>query len=178
MMDLIFGCVLDRFRRLRVGFFESDLGWLPYWLDRLDEHFEVMGHHTPQLVRRPSEIFREQCFVSMEANELPGLRWMLEKDLLRCILWGSDYPHFDCTYPGAYVTARKTFEAADATASARIVCDNPRRYSLRLAPAGSADRRGPRTVSSRALPRASPRGWRAHPSAQATSSRRAAVPLS
>jgi len=128
MLDLIAGGVLDRFPRLRVGFFESGLGWIPYWLDRLDEHFEVMGHHTPQLARRPSDIFREQCFVSMEADELTGLRWMLEKDLLRCILWGSDYPHFDCTYPGAWVAARETFEAADATATAWIVCDNPRRY--------------------------------------------------
>jgi predicted TIM-barrel fold metal-dependent hydrolase len=111
-----------------VGFFESGLGWIPYWLDRLDEHFEVMGHHAPELRRLPSEIFRTQCFVSMEADELAGLRWMIEKDLLDCILWGSDYPHFDCTYPGAYTTASETFAAADPTAASRIVCDNPRRY--------------------------------------------------
>ena len=82
VMDMIAGGVCDRFPGLRVGFFESGLGWIPYWLDRLDEHFEVMGRHTPWLVRPPSEIFREQCFVSMEAEELTGLRWMLEKDLL------------------------------------------------------------------------------------------------
>jgi predicted TIM-barrel fold metal-dependent hydrolase len=128
MMDLIAGGVLERFPALRVGFFESGLGWIPYWLDRLDEHFEVMGHHTPWLERRPSEIFRTQCFVSMEADELTGLRWMLEKDLLPCILWGSDYPHFDSTYPGAYAAAQKTFDAAAADAAQKIVCENPRRY--------------------------------------------------
>jgi len=128
VMDLIAGGVLDRFPGLRVGFFESGLGWIPYWLDRLDEHFEVMGHHTPGLRRRPSEIFREQCFVSMEADELTGLRWMIEKDLLRCILWGSDYPHFDSTYPGAWAAARATFDAAAVDAARRIVCENPRRF--------------------------------------------------
>jgi predicted TIM-barrel fold metal-dependent hydrolase len=128
MMDVIAGGVLDRFPRLRVGFFESGLGWIPYWLDRLDLHFEGMGHHAPGLRRLPSEIFRAQCFVSMEADELTGLRWMLEKDLLRSILWGSDYPHFDCTYPGAYAAARETFEAAHPDAARAIVCDNPRRY--------------------------------------------------
>ena len=128
MMDLIAGGVLDRFPGLRVGFFESGLGWSPYWLDRLDEHFAVMGHHTPWLQRLPSEIFREQCFVSMEAEELTGLRWMIEKDLLRCILWGSDYPHFDSTYPGAYETAQKTFDATSPDAAQHIVCENPRRY--------------------------------------------------
>ncbi len=128
MMDLIAGGVMDRFSRLRVGFFESGLGWIPYWLDRLDEHFEVMGHHTPDLTRPPSEIFRERCFVSMEAEELTGLRWMLEKDLLRCILWGSDYPHFDSTYPGAYTAAKESFDAASPDAAQAIVCANPRRF--------------------------------------------------
>jgi len=80
MMDMIAGGVMDRFPALRVGFFESGLGWMPYWIDRLDEHFEVMGHHTPWLKRRPSEIFSEQCFVSMEADELAGLH---PSDLIR-----------------------------------------------------------------------------------------------
>jgi predicted TIM-barrel fold metal-dependent hydrolase len=128
MMDMIAGGVLDRFPRLRVGFFESGLGWIPYWLDRLDEHFEVMGHHTPWLERRPSEVFAAQCFVSMEADELPGLRWMLEKGLGDCILWGSDYPHFDSTYPGAYREAKETFDTAHPDAAAKIVLANPLRF--------------------------------------------------
>ena len=128
VMDMIAGGVLDRFPSLRVGFFESGLGWIPYWLDRLDEHFAVMGQHTPSLKRPPSEIFREQCFVSMEPDELSGLRWIIEKDLLRCILWGSDYPHFDSTYPGAYTAAKATFDAASAGAAQQIVCENPRRF--------------------------------------------------
>ena len=128
VMDLIAGGVLDRFPRLRVGFFESGLGWIPYWLDRLDEHFEVMGHHTPWLKRRPSEIFHTQCFVSMEADEAKGLRWMMEKDLTHCILWGSDYPHFDSTYPGAYQEAQATFDAAGADVAEQIVLANPRRF--------------------------------------------------
>jgi predicted TIM-barrel fold metal-dependent hydrolase len=128
MMDLIAGGVLDRFPALRVGFFESGLGWIPYWLDRLDEHFEIMGHHTPWLKRRPSEIFASQCFVSMEADEAEGLAWMLGKGLGHCILWGSDYPHFDSTYPGAYAEARETFEAAGAAVGQQVVHDNPARY--------------------------------------------------
>jgi hypothetical protein len=30
-----------------------------------------------------------------------GLSWMKEQGLLDSVLWGSDYPRFDCTYPGA-----------------------------------------------------------------------------
>ncbi len=128
VMDLIAGGVLDRFPTLRVGFFESGLGWIPYWLERLDEHFEVMGHHTPWLKRRPSEIFHEQCFVSMEADEVSGLKWMMEMDLTHCILWGSDYPHFDSTYPGAYEEAQVTFDSAGPTVAEQVVYANPSRF--------------------------------------------------
>ena len=128
MMDMIAGGVMDRFPRLRVGFFESGLGWMPYWIDRLDEHFEVMGHHTPWLKRRPSEIFAEQCFVSMEADELSGLKWMVDKGLGHCILWGSDYPHFDSTYPGAFIEAEETFTEVGQGIASQVVYDNPKRY--------------------------------------------------
>ncbi len=128
VMDMIAGGVLDRFPKLRVGFFESGLGWIPYWLDRLDEHYEVMGHHTPWLKRLPSEIFAEQCFVSMEADEARGLSWLKDKGLLSSVLWGSDYPHFDSTYPGAYVEAQATFDALGPEVARAIVQDNPRRF--------------------------------------------------
>ena len=128
VMDMIAGGVLDRFPSLNVGFFESGLGWIPYWLDRLDEHFEVMGHHTPWLKRRPSEIFANQCFVSMEADEAQGLKWMAGKGLRGCVLWGSDYPHFDSTYPGAFVEAQETFAASGPGTSEAVVLANPARF--------------------------------------------------
>ena len=128
MMDLLAGGVMDRYPSLRVGFFESGLGWMPYWIDRLDEHFAVMGHHTPWLKRKPSEIFSQQCFVSMEADELSGLKWMVDKGLGHCILWGSDYPHFDSTFPGAFVEAEETFSKVGPDIAAAVVHDNPLRY--------------------------------------------------
>jgi predicted TIM-barrel fold metal-dependent hydrolase len=128
VLDLIGGGVLDRFPRLRVGFFESGLSWLPYWLHRLDEHFEVMGHLAPQLRRRPTEIFREQCFVSMEAEEKRGLETLVELGLVGSVLWGSDYPHYDAKYPGAYAAAEATFIAVGPDVRDQIVDRNPRRF--------------------------------------------------
>ena len=128
VLDFIGGGVLDRFRKLRVGFFESGLGWLPYWLHRLDEHHEVMGHLAPQLKRRPTDIFREQCFVSMEAEERAGLETLLELGLVGSVLWGSDYPHYDAKYPGAYRAAEETFAAVGQGVREEIVGRNPRRF--------------------------------------------------
>ena len=41
--------VLSKFPRLRVAFLESGVGWIGYWLDRMDGHFEKMGHYVPWL---------------------------------------------------------------------------------------------------------------------------------
>lgn len=100
-LDLICGGVLERHPDLRVAFLESGLGWLEYWLHRMDEHFEVMGAEVPWLKRRPSELFAEQCFISIEADEAHRMPKIKALGLEKCVFWGADYPHFDCTYPGA-----------------------------------------------------------------------------
>ena len=37
----------------------------------------------------------------MEAGEGEALSHLAEMGLAHTVVWGSDYPHYDCTYPGA-----------------------------------------------------------------------------
>jgi predicted TIM-barrel fold metal-dependent hydrolase len=101
VLDIVAGGVLQRHPALKVAFLESGLGWLEYWLDRLDGHFDSMRHHVPSLTRKPTELFREQCFISIESDEAHRLPRLQEMGMDGCIYWGADYPHYDCTYPGA-----------------------------------------------------------------------------
>ena len=39
-MNVIMGGVMERFPRLRFAFLEGQCGWLPFWLGRMDEHYE------------------------------------------------------------------------------------------------------------------------------------------
>jgi predicted TIM-barrel fold metal-dependent hydrolase len=133
MMDTICGGVLDRFPRLRVGFFEAGLGWLPYWLRRMDEHFDEMRRLVPWLQRPPSEAFAAQCFVTWEPDEVDDLRELTAMGLAGCVLWGSDYPHFDCTYPGALAAADKGLDQFDPAVRTLVLHDNPGRFA-RLTP--------------------------------------------
>lgn len=127
-LDVVCGGVLDRFPRLRVGFFESGLGWLLYWLDRMDEHVETLGRFARWIERRPSEAFREQCFVSMDTDNGANLAPVVERGLDRCVLWGSDYPHYDCIYPGAYKGLLASCAGIHPDVVARVTLDNPRRF--------------------------------------------------
>ncbi|WP_420611248.1 amidohydrolase family protein [Candidatus Poriferisodalis sp.] len=131
VMEMVASGVLDDHPMLRVGFFESGLGWLPYWLDRLDEHKEAMGHLVPRLKRDPTEIFSEQCFVTMEAGEGEAFEQVAAMGLAHTVVWGSDYPHYDCTFPGALAELNETFESFDDEVSSlrdEVVYTNARRF--------------------------------------------------
>lgn len=99
--------VLERHPSLRVVFLESSGGWVPFWLERLDEQAESFGGFCPDLRLAPSEYFARQCWISYEIDEhtLPVLAPIIGESR---IVWGSDYPHHDATFPGAVDTLRRT----------------------------------------------------------------------
>jgi len=129
VMEVVASGILDDHPRLRVGFFESGLGWLPYWLERLDEHKESMGHLVPRLQREPTEIWSDQCFVTMEAGEGEAFAQLADMGLGHTVVWGSDYPHYDCTYPGALAELDESFErVGKLELREQVVYTNARRY--------------------------------------------------
>ncbi|MCC6438146.1 MAG: amidohydrolase family protein [Acidimicrobiales bacterium] len=129
VMEVLASGVLDNHPGLRVGFFESGLGWLPYWLDRLDDHKRTMGHLVPALKRDPTEIWSEQCFVTMEAGEGEALGQLVELGLGHTVVWGSDYPHYDCTFPGALHELDETLRGLASPGLRQAVLErNPRRW--------------------------------------------------
>jgi predicted TIM-barrel fold metal-dependent hydrolase len=68
-------------------------------LNRLDEHWEWTGAaDAPDLDRPPSEFFRSNCFVSVEADEGPVkyyVDWFGDDN----VVFSTDYPHGDSKYP-------------------------------------------------------------------------------
>jgi len=103
MGTMIFGGVLDRFPRLRVGFYEANAGWLSWWLSRLDDHaIGRQGRFTygNTLPLAPSEYFRRQCFVAADADE-GELGPVVEYTHGDNVLFNSDYPHPDAPFPGS-----------------------------------------------------------------------------
>ena len=71
------GGVLERFPDLKVALLEGNCSWAPWFLYRLDEHWEWTGwYEAPELTMPPSEYFKRNCWVSVEADEVtvPPLR--------------------------------------------------------------------------------------------------------
>jgi predicted TIM-barrel fold metal-dependent hydrolase len=129
-MDIICGGVLTKFPKLKVAFLESGVGWLGYWLERMDSHFESMGHYVPWLKKKPSEHFREQCYIGMETDE-KSMSGIVEWGLEERVIWGSDYPHFDCTFPGVVDEVKESCAKLPAHAQQQILSENAKRlYNL------------------------------------------------
>ncbi len=60
--------MLDRFPQLRYVVLEVGAGWLPHWLERGDEKYHIFGWAS-RLSKKPSELFRERCWISTEVDE-------------------------------------------------------------------------------------------------------------
>jgi predicted TIM-barrel fold metal-dependent hydrolase len=94
-LSVLCGGVLEKFPRLKVVYAEAGCGWVPYWLGRLDGHFEhrVMGKQMP-IRMPPSDYFRRQCFVTCEPDDETA-RFAIETVGAERLLFSTDYPHFD-----------------------------------------------------------------------------------
>jgi predicted TIM-barrel fold metal-dependent hydrolase len=90
-----------RFPRLRLAFLEVGATWLPYYLDRLDEHWEKRGHvDMPFVKEKPSQLFkRSNIKVSIEADE-QLLAQTIEVVGVEHFVFATDVPHWDCEFPG------------------------------------------------------------------------------
>jgi uncharacterized protein len=118
--------VLDRFPKLRFVFLESGCGWVPYWFERMDEHFEVLGVQLPALKSEPSKLLeRGQLYFSCEADE-KELAHVVDVIGDGWIVFASDYSHFDSRFPGASQPIVDHPKLSDTT-KRKILNDNARR---------------------------------------------------
>ncbi len=125
MACLIWGGVFERFPKLNVVHVEADAGWTPYWLQRMEQHWEFSGNaEHPDLKMRPTEYFKRNVFVACRSDE-PTLKAAIDLAGDSNFVWNTDYPHPDGTWPWAL---REMEEQPIPDASKRkILWDNPAR---------------------------------------------------
>ena len=113
--DLLFGPTLRKFPDLKVALSEGGIGWIPFYLDRIDRHFENQAWltATTSAGKLPSEVFREHilaCYITDPSGL--QLRHRIGIDI---IAWECDYPHTDTTWPESPEFAWKEFQDAGCT---------------------------------------------------------------
>jgi predicted TIM-barrel fold metal-dependent hydrolase len=125
------GGVLERFPKLRVALLEGNCSWAPWLLHRLDEHQEWVGwYDAPDLKRKPSEYFRDNCFVSVDADEETVkhyVDWFGDDNLV----FSTDFPHGDSQFPHAVEMFHK-LPLSEASRRKVLAANWSRLYNLPL----------------------------------------------
>jgi predicted TIM-barrel fold metal-dependent hydrolase len=101
---LIWGGVFERHPKLRLAITESTTVWVPETLRLMDQrytetHFSAkLGDYRSHLSMKPSDYFRRNVFLG--ASCMPRREVELRHEIgLGNIMWGSDYPHPEGTWP-------------------------------------------------------------------------------
>jgi predicted TIM-barrel fold metal-dependent hydrolase len=108
--DLLWSPVLRKFPDLQVALSEGGIGWIPYFLDRMDwiytRHHVWTGQDFGN--KLPSQVFAEHvvtCFIDdpsgVELRHRVGIDSMC---------WEADYPHSDSTWPQSPETLMKSLD--------------------------------------------------------------------
>ena len=99
MAGLIWYGIIEKFPKLRVVQVEADGGWVPYWLQRMEQHWDFSGNSEHEyLSKRPTEYFKSNFFVAFRGDE-PTMKAALDIVGDNNFLWDTDYPHPDGTFP-------------------------------------------------------------------------------
>ena len=127
-VGLIYGGVPERFPHLRVGFLECGVGWVPYWIERMDEEWEKRGKvEAPLCKERPSDyILNRDWFFAAEPEE-GMLPYVIDRIGAEKVLFASDYPHWDGIFPHVVSTIRGR-EDLTQEVKQQILGDNAKRF--------------------------------------------------
>ncbi len=129
---LIWGGVFERFPRLRVAITEGTSIWVPEYLTLMDfryseSHFAAkLGDYRSHLSLRPSDYFRRNVFLG--ASCMPRREVEQRHAIgLGNLMWGSDYPHPEGTWPETRRQLIENFRGIPAGERAAILSGNAAR---------------------------------------------------
>ncbi len=154
LWSLVLAGVFDRFPRLKLVFAEAGSSWVPNTLRAMDViqarqesgNIGVMTIREPfRLKRKPSEYWQTNCWL--------GSSFMTRGDAedratigVDKIMWGSDFPHEEGTYPHSREALAHTYSGIDPAEVRQMVGGNAARvYGFDLGKLQAiADRIGPK----------------------------------
>ena len=132
LTTLTFSGVLERFPQLKIVSAENEIGWLPFFLQRIDGVQEEFRYLAPtSLKMKASEYFQRQVWACFIADPVGvANRHLIGVDKL---MWSSDYPHVACTWPHSREIIERDFESVPEAEKWKIVRENVvKLYDLNL----------------------------------------------
>ena len=110
--DLVWSPVLRKFPDLKIALSEGGIGWIPYFLERIDYTYSAQRAGPAGLRRQstPTDFYRRNigtCFIDDRVGVENRHRIGVDT-----ICWELDYPHSDSTWPTRPSSSLATSRAA------------------------------------------------------------------
>ena len=124
--NIVFAGVMNKLKKLRLGFLEAGCGWAPFLISKIEERLErVTPSERPRL---PSELLARKQFFFQCGEESTTER---DVELLGddCLLWASDFPH-EAQRTNLQELVKEFFDRKDlpTTAKNKIARANPKHF--------------------------------------------------
>ena len=124
---MIFGGVFERFPTLRYGSIESGVGWMSWMAQYMDDIYDNQHHWLQlELKNRPSFYMDQNVYgsfirdpIGVKNRDLPGGR---------NIMWSTDYPHSETTWPHSQKNLERHFNGLSEDEMRPIVRDNAMKF--------------------------------------------------
>jgi predicted TIM-barrel fold metal-dependent hydrolase len=123
LSEILTSDLFDRHPRLKLVLSEADTGWLPWMLERLDRgHARYSIQDGMPTKFKPSEYFHRNCSAALIADRVGVFtREFMGVDNL---MWSSDYPHTDSTWPRSRESIAHDFTGVSQADRVKMTCTN------------------------------------------------------
>ena len=128
LVSLLASGACERYPDFNFVLGESGVTWLPYVFDRLDTEYADRARSL-NFKLKPSDYFRRQGYVTYQQDQfLEPIIPLIGEDN---IIWGADYPHPDCIWPGSRATLDRNMAEISPAVRRKITSENVTRlYQL------------------------------------------------
>ena len=127
LTSMIMAGVFERHPKLKVVSVENQGGWVAHWLFRMDQRYRERRGSWERFSTEmmPSDFFHQNISVSFQDDwTAVAMRSLIGVDNL---LWGSDYPHTECTWPESRRVVREIFDGVSEEDLGKITYSNTAR---------------------------------------------------
>jgi predicted TIM-barrel fold metal-dependent hydrolase len=119
---LIFGCVFQRFPKLRFVTAESGVGWFSWAAEYMDRTWQRQRFWTESKLKETPSFYWDQNVYGSFIQDRAGIL-MRDRPGGHNIMWSSDYPHSETTFPSSHEIIARDFDGVPEVDLRQIVCE-------------------------------------------------------
>jgi predicted TIM-barrel fold metal-dependent hydrolase len=126
----IYNGIFHRFPKLRFVIVESGVGWMSWMAEYMDRTWEKQRFWTESTLTEKPSFYMDRNVYGSFINDRIGI---LNRNQPggRNIMWSSDYPHSETSFPHSHSVIARDFDGVPETDVREIVCERARKvYSV------------------------------------------------